>query len=79
MSRELSRLGSAIGRRARVSWRSVVWISTDPYLPLIIIGVIAAAFFFAFVLNAEASVVTGILLIGCVTAVLETKARGGRD
>ena len=38
------------------------------------IGVVATAFFFAFVLKATPEVVVGVLVIGGVTAFLETKS-----
>jgi hypothetical protein len=50
-----------------------VW--TEPSFPLIILGVVAAAFFFAFVLKATPEIVVGVLVIGGVTAFLETKLR----
>ena len=40
-----------------------------------ILGVVAAAFFFAFVLKATPEIIVGVLVIGCVTAFLETKLR----
>jgi len=50
-------------------------ICAEPSLPLIILGVVAAAFFFVFVLKASPEVVVGVLVIGGVTAFLETKSR----
>jgi hypothetical protein len=81
MIRSLLRLCSAIGRRARAGWGAVVRTSTDPYLPLIILGVVAAAFVFAFIFDAPPMVVFGVLFVGCLTAFIETtlhKENGGR-
>lgn len=54
-----------------------VTLATDPYFPLTVLGVLLAAFFFAVVLGADAQIVAGLLLIGLVTAVWESKARKG--
>ncbi|MGO8835043.1 MAG: hypothetical protein ACLQE9_19790 [Roseiarcus sp.] len=81
MMRSLLRLCSAIGRRARAGWGAVVRTSKDPYLPLIILGVVAAAFGFAFIFDVPPMVVFGVLVIGCLTAFIETKLHkenGGR-
>jgi hypothetical protein len=47
-------------------------IFADRLLQLLLLGVIGAAFLFAFVLRANASVVFGVLVIGCVTAFIES-------
>jgi len=71
----LSRFSANIARYARQSWRSLLEIWPEPSFQLIILGVVAAAFFFAFVLKATPEVVIGVLVIGGVTAFLETKSR----
>ena len=71
----LSRVFAYIARCARQSWGSLLEVWTEPSFPLIILGVVAAAFFFAFVLKATPEVVVGVLVIGGVTAFLETKLR----
>ena len=71
----LSRVSASIARYARQSWRSLLEVWTEPSFPLIILGVVAAAFFFAFVLKATPEIVVGVLVIGGVTAFLETKLR----
>jgi hypothetical protein len=70
-----SRLLSAIARRVRERTRSSIRVWADPFLPTILLGVVATAFGFAFILNAPAEVVFGVLGIGCLTAFLETKQR----
>ena len=69
----------AMGRRANSVWRSLRKVSTNPIFPILILGVLAAAFFFAFVLDAPTNVVFGILFIGCFTAVIETRNRNDLD
>lgn len=69
----------AMGRRANSVWRSFRQVSTNPIFPILILGVLAAALFFAFVLNAPTNVVFGVLFIGCLTAVIETKKRNDLD
>lgn len=44
----------------------------DRKLPTLILGVVAAAAFFAFVLKADAAIVFGVLAIGCLTAIIES-------
>jgi hypothetical protein len=68
-----SRLRSSVGRHVSAAWSSLFQISTDPFLPLIVLGVVAAAFVFAFVLRGPPVVVFGVLVIGCLTAFVETK------
>ena len=41
-------------------------------LQLLLLGVVGAALLFAFVLDADASIVFGVLVIGCVTAFVES-------
>jgi hypothetical protein len=65
----------ALGHRVIAVWRSFRKVSTNPILPILIIGVVAAAFVFAFVLDAPTDLVFAILFIGCLTAVLETTKR----
>ena len=74
-----SQARSAIGRRATTIWRSFRQLSTDPIFPILVLGVIPATYFFAFVLNAPANVVLGILFIGCLTAIIETKRHNDRN
>jgi hypothetical protein len=79
--RGLSRLRSAVGRSVHAAWRVVRRTSTDPVLPLILLGVVAVAFGFAFILDAPPMVVFGVLIIGGLTAFIETKMHdenGGR-
>lgn len=71
--RKLSRLRSAVGRSRHAAWGVVRRSWSDPVLPLIILGVIAVAFGFAFILDAPPSVVFAVLVIGCLTAFIETK------
>ena len=70
-----SRVSANIVRYAHQSLRSMLEIWAEPSFPLIILGVVAAAFFFAFVSKASPEVVVGVLVIGGVTAFLETKSR----
>jgi hypothetical protein len=60
MARVFEILSQAIGRAL-----------ADHPLPALILGVVGAAFFFAIVLGADASIVFGVLVIGCVTAFIE--------
>jgi hypothetical protein len=73
--RSFSKLLSAIACRIRERTRSSVRVLADPFLPAILLGVVVAAFVFAFILNAPAEIVFGVLGIGCLTAFLETKQR----
>ncbi len=50
-------------------------LAADPLLPLTVIGVLAAAFLLKVALDADIGIVAGITVVGCVTAVLESKAR----
>ena len=50
-------------------------VGNDPYLPITILGVVGATFVFAFVFNADFTLVFGVLIVGCVTAFLESRAR----
>ncbi len=75
IGRSLSHLLSAIACRIREPARSFARVWAEPFLPAILLGVVAAAFVFAFILNAPAEVVFGVLGIGCLTAFLETKQR----
>jgi hypothetical protein len=71
----LRRTGEAIGRRSRASLGTLVRTAKDPILPALILGSAAAAVFARFVLSATAEIVFGLLFAGCLTAILETKAR----
>jgi len=50
----------------------------DPVLPLLIFGVIGVALFASLILKASNDIVFGILLIGCLTALVETKMRNDK-
>jgi hypothetical protein len=65
-------------RHIQALWELVKILATDSYFPLTVLGVLAAAFFFAFVLDADAQIVAGVLVVGLVTAAWESKARTGR-
>ena len=52
--------------------RTISEILTDRLLLLLLLGVIVAASFFAFVLKADASIVFGIVTIGVATALIES-------
>jgi hypothetical protein len=69
---------SVIRCRAIAVWRSFKRTPTN-LLPILLLGVLAAAFFFAFVLNAPTNVVLGILFVGFLTAVIETIGRNDLD
>jgi hypothetical protein len=73
--RSLSRRWMAIGRHISEMARSSARVWADPFLPVILLGVVSVAFGFAFILNAPPEIVFGILVIGGVTAYLETKQR----
>jgi hypothetical protein len=60
---------------SRAEGRSSLRVWAYPFLPAILLGVVATAFAFAFIVNAPAEVVFGVLGIGCLTAFLETKQR----
>jgi len=75
LRRSLSHLSSAIACHIRERTSSSIRVWADPFLPAILLGVVAAAFAFAFILNAPPEVVFGVLGIGCLTAFLETKQR----
>jgi hypothetical protein len=49
-------------------------IATDHYLPLLVLGVIGAAFVMAFVFEAGPAVVFAVLVMGCFAAVMESIA-----
>jgi len=73
--RALSRRWLAIGGRIPKMARSSARVWADPFLPVILLGVVAAAFGFAFILSAPPEIVFGVLAIGGITAYLETKQR----
>jgi len=75
LGRSLSQLLSVIACRVRERITSSAKVWADPFLPAILLGVVATAFAFAFIVNAPAEVVFGVLGIGCLTAFLETKQR----
>jgi hypothetical protein len=69
----LARLSAAIGLSGRVGLTSISRTAKDPTLPVLLLGAIGAAFFATVVLHAPAEIVFGLLFIGCLTAILETK------
>jgi hypothetical protein len=69
----IQRAYAGISRRTRAGLASAVRTVQDRTLPLLVLGAIAAAFFATLVLHATPEIVFGILFIGCLTAVLETK------
>jgi hypothetical protein len=50
----------------------------DTLLPKLLLGVIAAALFFKFVLDADPGITIGVLVVGCVTAFLESASHRNR-
>jgi hypothetical protein len=58
-------LGHGVGR-----------VFADRLLQLLLLGTICAAFIFAVVLRADASIVFGVLVVGCVTAFVESAHHG---
>lgn len=48
-------------------------ILSDPKLPFIVLGVVAVGFFATLILRASGELVFGLLLVGFITAFLETK------
>ena len=50
---------------------TTTWLVADRALQLIVLGVIAAGFLLALVLDADASLVTGVVVVGLVTALVE--------
>jgi hypothetical protein len=59
--RKLRRTLPAVREAATAIWRTVARTSTAPLLPTLILGVLAATFFFAFVLNAPRQLIFGIV------------------
>jgi hypothetical protein len=56
----------------RILFQIAARILADRLLQLLLLGVVGAALLFAFVLDADASIVFGVLVIGCVTAFVES-------
>lgn len=56
-------------------WRSFATTVSDPFLPYLILVVVAISFAFAFVLHASADIVAGMFAIGVVTAIVESRLR----
>ena len=75
LRRGFLRARSAFARHFREQKSSFAKVRDDPFLPVILTGVVAAAYAFAFILNAPPEVVFGVLGIGCLTAFLETSRR----
>ena len=59
-------------RALGILFQSATRILADRLLQLLLLGVVGAALLFAFVLGADASIVFGVLVIGCVTAFVES-------
>lgn len=74
-NRRIRRLRSSMHDAARTRLASFVRAIGAPVLPLLIFGVIGVALFASLILKASDDIVFGILLIGCLTALLETKIR----
>lgn len=55
--------------------RSVASIFADRFFPFLILGVVFAAYLAVFVMGADVSLGIGILVVGTITAFLETKER----
>jgi hypothetical protein len=75
LRRLLLRAWSPFARDFREQTSAFARVRVDPFLPVILTGVVAAAYAFAFILNAPPEVVLGVLAIGCATAFLETSRR----
>jgi hypothetical protein len=75
LGRLFLRAWSAFTRHFRQQTSAFARVRVDPFLPVILTGVVAAAYAFAFILNAPPEVVLGVLAIGCATAFLETSWR----
>jgi len=58
--------------------RTFARVFADRLLQMLILSVVAVAFFCAFVLQADASLVFGLLAIGIVTALMESTAHRNR-
>ena len=58
------------GCKALLQYANV--ILADRLLQFLLLGVIGAAFVFAFGFGADAPIVFGVLAVGCVTALLES-------
>lgn len=54
-------------------------ISTDHYLPFLVLGVIGTAFVIAFVFEGGPAVVFAVLALGCFAAVIESTAGGNKN
>lgn len=60
-------------KRSRASVATLVRSVTESTLSVLVLGTIGARF--SLVLNAPAEMVSGVVLVGCLTAFLETKIR----
>lgn len=68
----------AMRQRATATWQTLTRKSADPLLPILLLGVLAATFFFAFVLNAPKQLIFGVFFIGCLTAFIESNRHNDR-
>ena len=76
-ARNLRRARRAFSRQCRRKLRSILKVFADPGLPVLMLGALAAAFVAAFVFDSPPESVFAILLIGFLTAFVETKTKGG--
>lgn len=63
----------------KAPFQCVATIFADRLLQLLLLGVIGAGFLFALVLNADASIVVGLLVVGCVAAFAEAAQHRGKN
>ena len=56
----------------KMALKGAARIFSDRLLQVLLIGVTGAAFLFAFVLGADAPVVFGVLVMGCIAALVES-------
>lgn len=69
---------TAVRQTERVRIASFARNVRDPFLPLLILGVVGVALFASLILKASDDVVFGVIFIGCLTAFLEIKARSDK-
>ena len=74
-NRRSSRWWTTARLAQRLHTTSFKRIVQDPFLPLLILGVIGVALFALFILKVSNDIAFGVIFIGCLTAVLEIKAR----
>jgi hypothetical protein len=68
----------AVRHAERIRMTSFARTIRDPFLPLLILGVIGVALFASLILKASDDIVFGVIVIGCLTAFLEIKARNDK-